>query len=87
MNTSIRKLTVKIKPAITFVRNQIKNKSLSKVVAQRSNWSFKHTYQQYIKNKVCLQNTVTYTTSLMFHRMTQKVNMLIETCLMALVVP
>lgn len=48
----MRKLTVKIKPATMFVRNQIKNKSLSKVIAQRSNWSFKPTYQQYLKNKV-----------------------------------
>lgn len=83
----MRKLRVKIKQAKMFIRNQIKNKSLSKVVAQRSNWSFKHIYQYYLKNTGCVQNTATYTTFLMFHAMTQKVNRLTETCLMALVVP
>lgn len=29
--------------------------SLSKVVGQRIDWSSRHTYQQYFKNKVCLQ--------------------------------
>lgn len=41
----MRKLRVKIKRAKMLVRNQIKNKSLSKVLAQRANWSFKHIYQ------------------------------------------
>lgn len=62
----MRKLRVKIKPAATFVRNQIKNKSLSKSSCSKV---YMHTYQQYLKNKVYLQNTITYTTSLMFHRM------------------
>lgn len=67
MNTKYEKVKSKNKASYNVCQ---KTMSLSKVVAQRSNWSFKHTYQQYLKNKVCLQNTVTYTTSLMFHRMT-----------------
>lgn len=36
------------------------NKSLSKAVAQKTDWSPKHTHQEYFKNQGCLKNTVTY---------------------------